>query len=166
MPKSVVVPVTDQGQHRRQKRMARIHERRIGGMAFDADIGAVKRDPGVRVDHRVATPSDPVLVLDRSGNGAYLVTVLLPCAQRAAQIGERGGEKGLDVVRLKPPGFRAVHLVPDLLDLAARHRGRHELFRGEDSGEAVTDVLIDDLQQMGTDLRRVPVANRFDHQVT
>ena len=82
----------------------------------------------------------------------------------AAEPGERGAERALDVVRLQPPRARLVHQLPQLGDVRVLQRVGRKRPLGEQLLDAVGDAGVDDLLHVRARLGQLAVADRLDQQ--
>ena len=93
-----------------------------------------------------------------------LEAAALAPADLAAEPGERGAERALDVVRLQAPRPRLVHQRAQLGDVGVLQRVGGERAFGQQLLDAVGDAGVDDLLHVRARLGQLAVADRLDQQ--
>src|SRR5438128_1143973 len=84
-------------------------------------------------DSAVATPDQPVPVLEGGRNARDLEPAALPFDDAAPEQGEGFPEEGADEMRLEPARLGTLHLLPDRGDRVRVHALRGELAFGDEA---------------------------------
>ena len=125
-----------------------------------------KADPAVARQDRIPSTDQPVAVAEEGGHPRELEPALFSWTQDAARIPERRLEERADVMRLKTPGRRSVHLLAHAPD---RHRIEplaRELAPCDQCVDVVhIDRAVDRPEEPLAYLVLLPVADRFHEQL-
>ena len=121
-------------------------KRVAGGEQLGAGAGGVEHVLDVEGDAVIAGGDRPAADGPQLGRDVGdLEAALLAAADLAAEPGERGAERALDVVGLQAPGPRLVHQRAQLRDVGLLHRVARQRALGEQLLDAAGDAGVDDL---------------------
>lgn len=102
---------------------------------------------------------------DRLGNVHHLEASRLPLGHPAPQPLKGILEPGPHVVGLQSPGLCLSHVPADPLDVAGVHDVGGQAVLGDQLRQALTDALVHNPVEAGSDVRLVPVADGFHQQL-
>src|SRR3990172_3421418 len=135
-------------------------------LALRSDQRLLEGNPLISRKHRLADADQTVAIPYEGRNVSDLVSTRLTLFSGAAQAFEGFQEKRLDVVRLKPTGLGAFHLLPDSVNAAYIHCvvGKRALLNQILQPGAVEDVFHH-LHEAGPSLRLFPVSDRLNQEI-
>src|SRR3990170_6636870 len=135
-------------------------------LALRSDQRLLEGNPLISRKHRLADADQTVAIPNGGRNVSDLVSARLTLLRGAAQAFEGFQEKRLDVVRLKPAGLGAFHLLPDSVDAAYIHcvMGKRSLLNQVLQPGAIEDVFHH-LHEAGPYLRLFPVSDRLNQEI-
>src|SRR5262245_10095538 len=153
--------------------MAGVHEHRPrqAWLLEWLDSLTLEADPLVTPQHRLVlapiAPGDPAVALaDRGRDGGDLKPTSLARVSRASERIEGFQEESAHEIRLKPTGFRLLHLLFDGEQAVGAHRLLGKRVTVQECLKVLpVERLVDLLRQPRADLRSVPIADRFHQQI-
>ncbi len=135
-------------------------------LRLSGDQRLLEGDARIAVQHRVATPDQPVAFLEDVRHSGDLEPAGLALDDPAAEERESLAEEGPDEMRLQTPGLSPLHFLADGRDSAGVETFRGELalgHQGFDRGDI--DGAVDLAEELGLDVGPVAVADRVDQKI-